>query len=157
MNLYFLLNNQSFLNLLFVFFFNQFGFCFLFFLKLLKILDVLPKNLITFLQSSLSFISLVLQVFYLFFNNSMCHCYQKHLFFLLKNIDNGLIFCNQIFVLLSHLYNFKCTFDKFFLFVVKRIHRHIFIINRCFVFIKSFQRISTRSCCFIPNSLLICS
>lgn len=85
-----LLDYKPFLHLLFIPLFDKLSLSFLFFLELFEILNVLTKDLIAFLEGSLSFFSLLFQILYFLLDNSMSHSDKKHFLFLFKDINNGL-------------------------------------------------------------------
>jgi hypothetical protein len=130
--------------------FNFLSLCLILLVILFEVFLVPFQDLIALLESLRPLFSLTRKIFNLFFNDAVSHRHQEHLLLLLKNLHDGLVFSDEVFVLLSHLDYLKSTFNQFFLFLIKGVDRNVFVVYSCLVIIESLQFRAARRSLLVP-------
>lgn len=130
---------------------NLFSLCFVLFLVLIEVFDVLFKDLIAFFERAVSVLGLIFEVGDLFFDDFVSHGDEEHFLFLFEYVNDGLIFAFEVFVFFAHLDDFECVLNEFFVFGVEGVLWDKIGILRNNVLVKSFQGSATRGGFFVPD------
>jgi hypothetical protein len=90
---------------------DQLGLVLLLLLELLEVLDVLVEDLVAFLEGSLPFVGLVLQVLDFLFDDAVGHGDEEHFLFLLQGVHHCFVLHDEVFILLPVLDYLQCALD----------------------------------------------